>query len=68
MSDGSSGHEALWVKVVRSAEGELGAETVQKWLKPVSIKILQGDLVVLSARRSRKLWVDFLPTAIDYRQ
>ena len=42
-------HEALWIKVIRSAEADLGVETVQKWLLPVSIQMLQGDLIVLAA-------------------
>lgn len=42
-------YEALWMKVVRSVESELGHETVKKWLSPVSIQMLQGDLVLLSA-------------------
>ena len=41
--------QALWAKVIRAAEAELGAEAVRKWLAPVSIKLLRDDLVVLAA-------------------
>lgn len=42
-------HDALWIKVIRSAEADIGVETVRKWLAPVSVQMVRGDLVVLAA-------------------
>lgn len=49
MDTGPGDHAVLWTKVLRSAEADLGVETVQKWLSPVSIQMMQGDLIVLAA-------------------
>ncbi|MEM7686022.1 MAG: chromosomal replication initiator protein DnaA [Pseudomonadota bacterium] len=50
---------ALWIKVLRAAEGELGADAVKKWLSALKIQALQGDLVVLEAQTAFSAdWVE----------
>ncbi|MEL7469681.1 MAG: chromosomal replication initiator protein DnaA [Pseudomonadota bacterium] len=50
---------ALWIKVLRAAEGELGADAVKKWLSSLKIQALQGDLVVLEAQTAFSAdWVE----------
>ncbi|MEM7687283.1 MAG: chromosomal replication initiator protein DnaA, partial [Pseudomonadota bacterium] len=50
---------ALWMKVLRAAEGELGADAVKKWLSALKIQALQGDLVVLEAQTAFSAdWVE----------
>ena len=50
---------ALWIKELRAAEGELGADAVKKWLSALKIQALQGDLVVLEAQTAFSAdWVE----------
>ncbi len=56
---GPPGLEHIWQKVVATAVAELGRETVEKWLKPVSLSGMKGDLVLLSAGSSFQAdWVE----------
>ena len=49
MSADGGDQKVLWAKILRAAEAELSAETVRKWLAPVSIKMLRADSAVLVA-------------------
>ncbi|MEM9061671.1 MAG: chromosomal replication initiator protein DnaA [Pseudomonadota bacterium] len=56
---GGDRHGPIWIKVLRAAENELGADAVKKWLAPVKIQSLQGDLVVLEAQSAFSAdWVE----------
>jgi len=49
---GESANERLpkiWEKVMKSAETDLGEEAVRKWLKPIRLSELRGDVAVLTA-------------------
>ena len=56
MSDGADGMamgparlNALWGQVIKAAVRDHGREAVEKWLKPVKLAGVRGDLIVLSA-------------------
>lgn len=46
---GPPGLDQIWHKVLATAVAELGKETVDKWLRPVTLSGMKGDLVLLSA-------------------